>query len=98
MLQWKTTEAHVRHMTAASPGIGLPFSHSTYFCPVAEGYLNRFGEIVEELVVLQEQQFVALVHGDSSAHQFDLLIQSANERKQSAKDAYLMHLAQHGCV
>ncbi len=84
-------------MTAPSPGIGLPFLRSTYFCPVAEGYLGRFEEIVEELLVLQEQRFVALLHGDSSAHPFDLLIKSANERKQAAKDAYLMHLEQHGC-
>jgi len=84
-------------MTAARPPISLPVARSTYFCPVAETYLLRFGAIVEELLVLQEQQFVALLHGDVSAHQFDLLIESANERKRSAKDAYLMHLEQHGC-
>ena len=84
-------------MTAASPAIELVFSRSTYFCPLAESYLQRFRETVEELLVLQEQRFVALLHGDSLAHRFDLLIQSANERKQSAKDAYLMHLERHGC-
>jgi hypothetical protein len=84
-------------MTAASPGISLPFSRSTYFCPVAEGYLERFGEVVEELGVLQEQRFVALLHGNMSVPKLDLLVQSVNERKQSAKDAYLMHLERHGC-
>lgn len=47
--------------------------------------------------MLHEQQFLAIVSGDSECHRFDLLIHMANEKKQRAKYAYLHHVETHGC-
>lgn len=59
--------------------------------------LDAFGEAVQKLMQLHEQQFVAIVSGDTAATRFDLLIHEANEDKLSAKYAYLKHLETHGC-
>jgi len=53
---------------------------------------------VQALLVLHEQQFLAVVGGEVDAHRFDLLIHMANETKQKAKYAYLQHVDNHdGC-
>jgi hypothetical protein len=56
-----------------------------------------FGEAVQELLLLHEQQFLAIVAGDLESNRFDLLIHMANEKKQQAKYAYLQHVETHGC-
>ena len=66
-------------------------------CEEARGLLNSFGEAIQNVLLLQEQQFHAVVQGDESAYRFDLLIHEANHQKQNAKYAYMMHLHQHGC-
>ena len=70
---------------------------SVVYCEVGRGLLDAFGEAVHEVLALHEQQFVAIVNGDSDSDRFDLLIHMANERKQEAKYAYLHHLETHGC-
>ena len=67
------------------------------YCEEANRLLGEFGEAVQALMVLHEQQFRAIVDGDSTASRFDLLIHGAGERKQNAKYAYLNHLELHGC-
>jgi hypothetical protein len=74
----------------------LPASQVIY-CAEAQSLLEAFGETVQELVKLHEQQFLAIVEGDSDAGRFDLLIHYANERKLNAKYAYLSHVETHGC-
>jgi len=59
--------------------------------------LDAFGAAVQELLRLHEQQFRAIVEGDSECNRFDLLIHMANEQKQAAKYAYLRHVESHGC-
>ena len=66
-------------------------------CETAKRLLEAFGEAVQSVLVLHEQQFVAIVNGDSDAGRFDLLIHEAMETKQNSKYAYLNHLDQHGC-
>ena len=66
-------------------------------CAEAVRLLDLFGEAVQELVALHEQQFSAVVAGDMSANRFDLLIHDANERKRNAKYLYMAHLERHGC-
>src|SRR5436189_5086880 len=66
-------------------------------CPENERLLNAFGEAVQELVLFQEQHFIALVSGDDSAERYELLIHMAGEKRQAAKYAYLHHLEEHGC-
>ena len=66
-------------------------------CDEHNRLLDGFGEAVQELLKLHEQQFLAIVGGDAEGHRFDLLIHMANEKKQSAKYAYLLHVESHGC-
>ena len=67
------------------------------FCSQSRHLLDAFGEAVQELVLLHEQQFLATVAGDPDSDRFDLLIHMANEKKHAAKYAYLLHLEEHGC-
>jgi len=66
-------------------------------CAEQRRLLDMFGEAVQEMLLLHEQQFVSIVAGDLESHRFDLLIHMANERKQQAKYAYLQHVDTHGC-
>lgn len=70
---------------------------SDVVCQEARQFLDQFGEAVHELLALHEQQFQAVVQGDTNAHRFDLLIYDANERKRRAKYRYIGHLERHGC-
>jgi len=67
------------------------------YCDTARQLLEAFGAAVQDVVSLHEQQFHAIVDGDSNAGRFDVLIHDANEKKQNAKYAYLNHLHHHGC-
>jgi hypothetical protein len=66
-------------------------------CTEQRRLLDMFGEAVQELLLLHEQQFLAIVAGDLESHRFDLLIHMANERKHQAKYAYLQHVETHTC-
>ncbi len=66
-------------------------------CKTAARLLDAFGQAVQEVLILQEEQFVAIKHGDTEANRFDLMIHEALERKQNAKYAYLNHLGEHHC-
>jgi hypothetical protein len=70
---------------------------STQYCETAKRLLEEFGEAVKQVLVLHEQQFQAIVEGDTGASRFDLLIHEASERKQQAKYAYLNHVGLHDC-
>ena len=72
-------------------------SKPAVYCEESRGLLNAFGDTVREVLALHEQQFEAIVNGDSDSDRFDLLIHMANEKKQAAKYAYLHHLETHGC-
>jgi len=64
-------------------------------CQECRRLLDVFGESVQELVVLHEQQFLEIVDGEPECNRFDLLIHMANEKKQEAKYAYLQHVDAH---
>jgi hypothetical protein len=66
-------------------------------CETAKRLLDSFGEAVKAVLMLHEDQFLAIVAGDSNANRFDILIHEALEQKQNAKYAYLKHLETHGC-
>jgi hypothetical protein len=66
-------------------------------CAECRRLLEGFGEVVQELLELHEQQFLAIVNEDSDCSRFDLLIHMVNEKKQEAKYAYLCHVEAHGC-
>ena len=79
--------------------IGTKSNHPApvVLCETAKHLLEEFGEAVQSVLLLHEQQFVAIVEGDSNAARFDLLVHAAMEAKQNAKYAYLHHLDQHRC-
>lgn len=60
--------------------------------------LDEFGAAVHDLLKLHEDQFQAIIQGDTDSNRFDLLIHMANEKKQLAKYAYLRHVESHGCA
>jgi hypothetical protein len=66
-------------------------------CREQRRLLDAFGEAVQGLLLLHEQQFLAVVAGDLDSHRFDLLIHMANEAKQKMKYAYIEHVDTHGC-
>src|SRR3954447_21515317 len=66
-------------------------------CPENERLLHVFAEAVDELLMFQEQHFQALVNGETDSERYEVLIHLANEKRQAAKYAYLMHLEAHGC-
>src|SRR5437660_11616364 len=66
-------------------------------CPENERLLNAFAEAVSELLIFQEQHFIALVNGDPDAERYELLIHMAGEKRQAVKYAYLSHIEEHGC-
>jgi len=66
-------------------------------CEEHRRLLDDMGEAVRELLHLHNEQFRAIVQGDSDCDRFDLLIHMANGRKQQAKYAYLRHVESHGC-
>jgi hypothetical protein len=84
-------------MCAEERGLSSGQTESPAFCETAKRLLDEFGTTVQAVLALHEQQFLAIVEGDSNAGRFDLLIHEALENKQNAKYAYLNHLDAHGC-
>lgn len=82
-------------------GRGSPPNNSAQqpaaYCETAKRLLHEFGQAVQAVLALHEQQFKAIVEGDSDAGRFDLMIHEAIEDKQNAKYAYLTHLDLHRC-
>jgi hypothetical protein len=76
---------------------GRQSSEPVIYCDESRRLLESFGEAVQGLLILHEQQFLAIVDGDLDCHRFDLLIHMANENKQQAKYAYMHHVETHGC-
>lgn len=66
-------------------------------CDENSRLMDDYGMAVRELIELHEQQFLAIVDGDSECHRFDILIHMAGEKKQLSKYAYLRHVEEHGC-
>ncbi len=66
-------------------------------CEEQRHLLDEFGAAVQELLLLHEHQFLAIVQGDTECNRFDLLIHMASEKKAHAKYAYLRHVESHGC-
>jgi len=67
------------------------------YCEEAKSLLDAFGEAVQDLVRLHEEQVQSILGDDLDCTRFDDLIHMANERKQEAKYAYLKHLEAHDC-
>ncbi len=67
------------------------------FCAERQRLREALSEAMEQLVMIQDQQVAAVIGGGNDFARFDLLIHMAQERKNQAKDAYIVHAEQHGC-
>jgi hypothetical protein len=67
------------------------------YCKEAKELLDAFAQAIRELIALHEDQFQALVAGDTDSQRFEDLIHMANQRKHQAKYAYVHHLETHFC-
>jgi CheY-like chemotaxis protein len=93
----KADEARDRAIMKRNMPIEPEVTIRTSGCLEHNRLLDMFGAAVHELLQLHEQQFRAIVEGDTECNRFDLLIHMANEQKQAAKYAYLRHVESHGC-
>lgn len=100
----QAAEARSQAINGVDPSVGFNPSPTSGVSPTpSKGceehrrLLDDFGVAVKELLHLHEQQFLAIVQGDSECNRFDLLIHMANEKKQKAKYAYMRHVESHGC-
>jgi uncharacterized damage-inducible protein DinB len=59
--------------------------------------MEEFLDAIRELSQLQTEQARAVIESDPEFSRFDLLIHMANERKDRAKYALLLHVEQHRC-
>lgn len=89
------TSTAVKEKETSSP---MPAEETTAECGEHIRLMNEFGLAVRELLILHEQQFLAIVEGDTDCSRFDLLIHMANEHKQLTKYAYMRHVEAHGCA
>jgi hypothetical protein len=67
------------------------------YCEENRRLMEEFAGAVKELFRLHEEQFYSILDGEEDCNRFDLLIHTANEKKQQAKYAYLRHVESHGC-
>jgi hypothetical protein len=66
-------------------------------CSERVHYMEDFLQAIRELGTLQSEQAKAVIESDPEFSRFDLLIHMANERKDRAKYALLLHVQEHGC-
>jgi hypothetical protein len=81
-----------------SSGKNVDTSLRDFGCEEHNRLLDEFGKAVQRLLELHQQQYRAIVDGESECQRFDILIHVGNEEKQSAKYAYLRHVESHGCL
>jgi hypothetical protein len=67
------------------------------FCSIKQELINEFLEAVHEIAVLQKQQAQAVIEDDPDFSRFDLLLHLAQEKKDTAKYAWIAHVETHGC-
>jgi chemotaxis family two-component system response regulator Rcp1 len=90
-------EARSRAMSSDVPAKETATRARSSGCEEHNSLLDGYGAAVQELLKLHQQQFQAIVEGDTECNRFDILIHMANEKKHLAKYAYLRHVESHGC-
>jgi hypothetical protein len=66
-------------------------------CEVKQQLLDEFLGSIRELTAIQKEQSQAVIEGDADFSRFDLLLHVAQEKKDSAKYAWIAHVESHGC-
>jgi hypothetical protein len=67
------------------------------FCEVKQRLIEAFLEAVHEMNAIENQQIRVVIEGDPDFSRFDLLLHFAQERKDTAKYAWIAHVELHGC-
>ncbi len=67
------------------------------FCQEKNRLRQRFLEAIRDLNHLQSQQTQAVIDGDPDFARFDLLLHTAQERKDRVKYAWIAHVEKHHC-
>ncbi len=67
------------------------------FCDVKNRLQRSFLQAIRELNVLLAEQTQAVIDGDPDFGRFDLLIQTVQEKKDTAKYAWIAHVESHQC-
>ena len=71
--------------------------HKPGFCGIRQRLVDAFTAAVREMNVIENQQIQAVIEGDSDFSRFDLLLHYAQEKKDTAKYAWIAHVEVHGC-
>lgn len=74
-----------------------PSVSETGYCEEKQRLLDYFLQAIRELSALQAQQTQAVIDGDSDFSRFDVLLHMAQERKETAKYAWIAHVESHKC-
>jgi hypothetical protein len=67
------------------------------FCAVKQELVNDFLAAVHDITVLQNEQAQAVIDDDTDFSRFDLLLHLAQEKKDTAKYAWIAHVETHRC-
>jgi glutaredoxin-related protein len=67
------------------------------FCQEKNRLMDEFLEAMHEVNMLLSQQIRAVIDEDPDFNRFDLLIHLANEKKDRAKYAWMIHVDSHNC-
>jgi hypothetical protein len=83
------------NLSQAKPEVGhIP---AIGFCEEKNRLLRAFLEAIHELNALQSQQTQAVIDGDQEFSRFDVLLHVAQEKKDTAKYAWIAHVESHHC-
>jgi len=93
--EWAEARSRARSIDDSPDGTVSPSKRSG--CGEQLRLLDELGAAVQALIELHEEQFRAIVEGDTECYRFDLLIHMANEKKQLAKYNFMRHVEEHGC-
>ena len=68
------------------------------FCEEKRRLLDNFLHAIHELNILHRQQIQAVIDEDPDFTRFDILLHHAQERKDAAKYAWIIHVENHQCT
>jgi hypothetical protein len=71
--------------------------HKPGFCGIRQRLVDAFTDAVREMSFIENEQIEAVIEGDSDFSRFDLLLHYAQEKKDTAKYAWIAHVESHGC-
>ena len=66
-------------------------------CQEKQRLMEEVTHAIREILLIQQQQFKAVVNHDTDFARFDILLEMANSRKRQAKYSYLHHVETHHC-